>query len=323
MPLSKDTPILLIGAGSIGERHIGVLQSLGYQNLHVYRQRMLPLRHIPTDSIRSFTDFNKIDHIKPYAAVICTPTAQHLPQTLACVERGIHLLVEKPLSHHPFDKAALAAAAHQTHALVQVAYMLRYHPLMQHLKALIESRRFGNLLSFSTYWGEYLPHWHPWEDYRTSYAARKELGGGVALTLSHDLDIVSWLVGSLPTHWQKTFNFRSNLEVEVEAGASFLLEYAEGVTGVVQLNYYQKIPRRTYDFVFDEAIVHFDYFHNKMIVQTEVNTETICEPNFERNDMFRQQTIDFLNNTQSENRDLLTEQYLSESEIVIKMCTNL
>jgi len=321
MTLPKDIPILIIGAGSIGERHIGVLQSLGYHNLHVFRQRMLPLRNVANDSVRCFTDFNEIDYIKPYAAIICTPTAQHLPQAIACVARGIHVLVEKPLTHEVEALGELKQLAQQKNVLVQVAYMLRYHPLMQQLKTIIQSNRFDNLLSFSTYWGEYLPNWHPWEDYRTSYAARKELGGGVALTLSHDLDIVNWLMGDLPITWQRSFNTRSNLEVNVEAGASFLLDYKNGITGVVQLNYYQKIPKRTYDFVFDDAIVHFDYFKNKLEIQTESNIEIIENTGFQRDNMFRYQTIDFLNNTQSKPINSLTKSYLNESEAIIKMCS--
>lgn len=320
MSLSIQLPLLVIGAGSIGERHIGILQSLGYQNIHVYRQRMLPLRTIQPDSVHCFSDFHAIDVIKPYAAVICTPTAQHLAQAGECVTRGIHVLVEKPLAATFEGLKTLKETANQTKSLVQVAYMLRYHPLMQQLKALISENRFGNLLSFSTYWGEYLPNWHPWEDYRNSYAAKRELGGGVALTLSHDLDIVSWLVGELPIRWQRSYNYRSELEVDVESGASFLLDYANGITGVVQLNYYQKIPKRTYELVFDNAFVTFDYFQNTIIIQTVNGTETIKEPRFERNEMFRRQTVDFLHNTTLTSRHSLTEAYLRESEAILNIC---
>lgn len=321
MSLSTNIPLLIIGAGSIGERHIEVLQSLGYHNLHVYRQRMLPLRNVATDSVHCFTDFTEIDSIKPYAAVICTPTAHHLSDVKVCIERGIHVLVEKPLASEIIDTDSLVQTASQQNVLIQVAYMLRFHPIMQQLKSIIQSNHFGNLLSFSTYWGEYLPHWHPWEDYRNSYAAQKALGGGAALTLSHDLDIVNWLVGDLPIHWQRTFNYRSDLEVDVEAGASFLMEYAGGITGVVQLNYYQKIPKRTYDFVFDEAVVEFDYFQNKMTIRTESGVEVVEDKGFERNEMFRQQTLAFFKNTQLEKRNTLTQQYLTESDIIIKMCS--
>jgi predicted dehydrogenase len=310
-----------MGAGSIGERHIEILQKVRYQNIHVYRQRMLPLRNVSSESVRCFTNFSDIDQINPYAAIICTPTAQHLPQALACVERGIHVLVEKPLTNEIAEISKLMQAARQNKVLVQVAYMLRYHPLMQQLKSIIQSERFGKWVSFSTYWGEYLPNWHPWEDYRTSYAARRELGGGVVLTLSHDLDVVNWLADDLPKNWQRVFNYRSNLEVNVESGASFLLEYANGITGVVQLNYYQKFPQRTYQLVFDEAVLKFDYFQNKIVIQTSNGVETISEDQFERNEMFRLQTLDFLKNTQSNEVNVLTERYLNESKAIITMCS--
>ncbi|WP_428655427.1 Gfo/Idh/MocA family protein [Runella sp.] len=320
MSLSTQISLLVIGAGSIGERHIEVLQSLGYHTIHVYRQRMLPLRNVQNDSVHCFTDFAEMDSIKPYAAIICTPTAQHLAQALDCVKRGIHVLVEKPLAANTERIEELKVAAAQTNSLVQVAYMLRYHPLMQQLKSIISNKRFGNLLSFSTYWGEYLPNWHPWEDYRASYAAKRELGGGVALTLSHDLDIVNWLVDELPQHWQRSFNYRSDLEVNVESGASFLLEYSNGITGVVQLNFYQKIPKRTYDLVFDDAFVTFDYFQNKITIQTTNGVEIIEEKHFERNEMFREQTRDFLKNTTLAFANSLTDRYLRESEAILKMC---
>lgn len=313
-------PLLVIGAGSIGERHIGILQGLGYQNIHVFRQRLLPLRTVANDSVHSFTDWSETHDIKPYAAIICTPTAQHLAQAQACVLQGMHVLVEKPLSDTLAGINALQEAAHQHQKLVQVAYMLRYHPLMQQLKTMIDEERFGRLVSFSTSWAEYLPHWHPWEDYRISYAARRELGGGVALTLSHDLDIVSWLVGELPKHYQKTFNYRSQLEVNVEAGAAFLLEYPSGVTGVVQLNYYQKTPKRTYELVFDEALVTLDYFKNEITIQTPNTTEVIKNEGFERNQMFESQAIAFLKNTQSNTPNQLTALYLQESRQIIEMC---
>ena len=100
-----------------------------------------------------------------------------------------------------------------------------------------------------------------------------------------------------------------------------MVEYSEGITGVVQLNYYQKIPKRTYDFVFDEAVVEFDYFQNKITLRTELGVEVVEDKGFERNEMFRQQTLAFFKNTQSEKRNTLTQQYLTESDIIIKMCS--
>lgn len=119
MSIAKDIPILIVGAGSIGERHIEVLQSLGFHNLHVYRQRMLPLRNVATDSVHCFTDFSEVNSIKPYAAVICTPTAHHLSDVKVCIERGIHVLVEKPLAGEIIDTESLVQTTSQQNVLIR------------------------------------------------------------------------------------------------------------------------------------------------------------------------------------------------------------
>ncbi len=124
----------------------------------------------------------------------------------------------------------------------------------------MDSEELGKLLSIQTYWGEYLPDWHPWEDYRQSYAARRELGGGVALTLSHDLDLVNWLAGSAVKTWNTLKNYRSSLEIDVESGADVSLGYENGITAHCHLNFHERVPRRWYRFVWEEGSVEIDYF---------------------------------------------------------------
>ncbi|MEO6686912.1 MAG: Gfo/Idh/MocA family oxidoreductase, partial [Dyadobacter sp.] len=209
--IKKDDPILIFGAGSIGERHIQILQKSGYSNIWIYRQRNLPLRNIDEKTINIFTDLSLIDKIKPKSAIICTPTFQHIEQALFCVERGIHVLIEKPLSHNLTDYEKLINVITKNNAYVQIAYMLRYHDFFQTVKSIVQNKKMGNLISMQTYWGEYLPDWHPWEDYQQSYAARKEFGGGAALTLSHDIDLVNWLAGSTVNTWHTLKNYNASL----------------------------------------------------------------------------------------------------------------
>ncbi len=97
--IATDSHILIFGAGSIGERHLGVLQKLGYTNLWVYRQRNLPLRTLDSSDFHIVTDLSALNEIAFKAAIVCTPTAQHLDQALWCVRRQIPVLIEKPLSH--------------------------------------------------------------------------------------------------------------------------------------------------------------------------------------------------------------------------------
>lgn len=296
MNIVHTDPLLVIGAGSIGERHIQNLRSLGYSNLLVLRSRQLPMRNVGEDSLEILTSWDEVMERKPKAAFICTPTSMHPEQSLRCLEEGIHVLVEKPISHTPDCMDLLINAVKETGAWFQVGYMMRYHPFVAQVLDWTGNGRYGNLISFSTYWGEHLPYWHPWEDYRHSYAARKELGGGAALTLSHDLDLALHMIKSPLVSHSSLLSFRSGLEVNTDSGADFLLGFTNGITGHVHLNFFQKTPRREYRFEFEEASVLYRYFDNELEIITGKEKEVLVYPKFDRNHLFLDQTRDFFRN---------------------------
>jgi predicted dehydrogenase len=317
--INLTAPILIVGAGSIGERHIRNLWMLGYKNLHVYRQRNLPFRDIGEAKVNVFTEWNQIDTIQPFAAFITSPTSQHLSQSISCAEKGIHLFIEKPLSHSLVDIDRLKAEIRKTGVYVKIGYMMRFHPIMKQIKKIVEEKTYGNLLSFHSHWGEYLPDWHPWEDYRTSYAAKKELGGGAALTLSHDLDLANWLPGSSLAEYKGISNYACSLEVNVNSGADFLLKYKNGVTGHVHLNFYEKIPRRVYSYIFEDAIIDFDYFKSEIKISTKKQIDSEKHEQFDRNNLFMDQTKEFFSSINSFTGDDPLNN-INESEVIIKMC---
>lgn len=315
---------MIFGAGSIGERHIQVLQSLGYNNIYVYRKRNLPLRQVDATEVKIFTDLSLIDQINPVVAFITSPTAIHIDQALDCVKKGIHVLIEKPLSHTLQGIEELKDLAEKNNVLVQIGYMLRYHPVFLRLKSIIENNSYGKLQYFHTHWGEYLPHWHPWEDYKESYAARKELGGGVALTLSHDIDIVNWLLGERPVSYKVSVQEDKALKIDVESSADFICNYNGGASGNVHLSFAQKVPFRAYHFSFEEAFIRFNYLDKELIIETLNGKEIINYSDFERNDMFRDQTISFFNAINS-TADLasISNRNINDSKIIIEMCTSI
>ncbi|HEX5810442.1 MAG TPA: Gfo/Idh/MocA family oxidoreductase, partial [Anaerolineales bacterium] len=104
---------------------------------------------------------------------------------------------------------------------------------------------------------EYLPQWHPWEDYRQSYAARADLGGGVIVTLAHPLDYLRYLLGEVDSLW--SFNGHiSPLDVGVEDVAEIGLKFANGVLGGVHVNYFQRPPVHRWEIVGTEGTLHWD-----------------------------------------------------------------
>lgn len=320
--MNKQSPILIIGAGSIGERHINNLIQLGYTNIHVFRQRNLPLRNVNSAYIQIHTDWEVVKSIPFLFAIICTPSSQHLTQTIACLDLNMHVLVEKPLSHNTNHFELLTEKVKSSGKLVYVAYMMRFHPHLIAVKNNITSNVYGKLLSIQTHWGSYLPDWHPYEDYKTSYAAQKALGGGVALTLSHDIDVVNWLCGATIKTVHKHFNYAPHLAIDVESVADFQIVYENDVVANVHLNYLEKTPKRIYQFLFDKAKITIDYFAATMEID---NLGVITKheiPGFDRNNLFKDELVFFINTIQSGDLMNFSMNQLAESHTIINLCNN-
>ncbi|MDA3616036.1 Gfo/Idh/MocA family protein [Polluticaenibacter yanchengensis] len=321
----KDRKIVVFGAGSIGERHISVLQKLGYTNIIVYRKRNLPLRNIDPQSIQIVTSLEQIIAAKPFAAIICSPTSEHTSQTLFCLEHNIHVLIEKPVSSNYDELSSFINHANINGTYLQAGYMLRYHHFFEKIKNLIDNKTYGKLLSIDAYWGEYLPDWHPWEDYKESYAAKKSLGGGAALTLSHDLDLILWLNNfELEKHFSLK-NTSSNLDVDVDSGFDILLKFKNGVTAHSHNNFHQKKPLREYKFVFDNAFIKINYFDSVMeIFHDHVHTIERIEA-FDRNSMFEKQWLAFISDCREaiqSNNFGKSMQNINNSFNIIKLTTD-
>ncbi len=314
-------PVAVIGAGSIGERHIRNLWQLGFRNIVVYRQRNLPFRDIENAQVKVVLTWQELLDENVAAAMVCTPTAQHLPQVMDCIRAGIHVLVEKPLWHKPFNKEALLLDVRSKNICLQVGYMLRYHPLLNKVKNIISSREFGSVVNIQTYWGEYLPGWHPWEDYRDSYAANRKDGGGAALTLSHDMDVVNWLMDSDVKQYQGLHNFSSVLEVDTESAFDLNLLYANNATAHVHVNFFQKVAQRFYKILLDDAVIDVDYFASTMNISTSHNTVEERLQAFDRNEMFLLQIQHFFEQIQSGDFAEFSKQQILNSSSIINICT--
>ena len=319
--MDKQSPILVIGAGSIGERHIRNLQQLGYTQIHVLRTRQLPMRTVDPASVTIITE---ADHIPGgfYAfAIICTPTMLHAEQTRFCLERGMHVLVEKPISNNTRDLNTLLAIAQERNLRVQVAYMMRYHPHLLAVERMIKSGTIGRLLHIETHWGSYMPDWHPWEDHRTSYAARRDMGGGVALTLSHDIDVANWLANSDVKEYHKQYAYLPHLEIDAEGIADFQITYKNGVLAHVHLNYAERRQRREYRFLFEEGAVAIDFFAASMTISTDSDSQTLTIPDFDRNQLFISELADFIAHIDSDaDQTEFTREQIAASERIINMC---
>ena len=228
---------LIAGFGSIGRRHFRNLLALGERDIVLYRTHHSTL---PDDEVAGFpveTDLRAALAYQPEAVIIANPTALHLEVAIPAAQCGCHLLIEKPISHSMAGIDELEQAVMENDVRVLVGYQYRFHPGLLQVRKHLKARSIGEVLSVRAHWGEYLPGWHPWEDYKQGYAARQELGGGVVLTLSHPLDYLRWFFGDVEV--LSAFTSQKGLKLAVEDEAEILLRFKSGVLGSVHLDYNQ------------------------------------------------------------------------------------
>lgn len=311
--------ILVVGYGSIGKRHIENLIKLNFKNIFIFRHNSSQNVVVSKKELKVFNDWEQLNAINIYASIICTPTAFHINHLKKLLELNSHILVEKPLSNSKKNINILKDLIIKKKKFVQVAYMLRFHPIILLIKEIIDKRKYGELISFNTKWGEYLPDWHPWEDYKDSYASKKELGGGVSLTLSHDIDLIIWLVNSDIKKTKHFKSYNSKMKINVESGSDIIYEFKNGVIGHSHLDYYSKYHDRYYEFIFDDATLRFNYYESELITYFNKKKKVFKLDKFERNDLFLDELIFFFKKTSEFNINESIN-FIDEANLIIDIC---
>jgi len=295
--MNTEQPILIAGLGSIGRRHLQNLLALGYDNLLLYRTGKSTLPENPFEHIPTEYDLAAALAKKPLATIIANPTALHLPVAIEAAKAGSHLLLEKPISHSLDGIAELQRIVTQNHLKVMMGFQYRFHPTLQQVKTWLDQAKIGQIVTAEAHYGEYLPGWHPWEDYRKSYSAQAALGGGVLLTLCHPFDMLRWLVGEI-TAVSAVTGIIGGLEVDSEDTALTLLQFDSGAFGSVHLNYVERPTARWVHLVGQCGTIHWDDISGKAILyEAETEETTVFNPpaHYERNVMFLHEMGEFLN----------------------------
>lgn len=220
---------LIIGYGSIGQRHAKIMDSMKeIETVSVLSNQ----DNIPFQKLNSMQDIRKLD---PDYIIIASPTSFHYEQ-LVFLDKNVRnkkILVEKPLFDNVFDFSPVNNS-------VWVAYMFRFHPILQLIKQKLSDKLIWNVNIFC---GSFLPDWRPGRDYRKIYSSKKELGGGVLLDLSHELDYIIWLLG----HFEIDYVFNDKISsLDITSDDLLILNGHTKDNAQVQinLNYFTKEPLR-------------------------------------------------------------------------------
>ncbi len=290
---------ILIGAGSIGRRHLQNLLTLGHEVAaiaDVATQRLEELRAAFPHAVCT-DDADKALAQRADAALICSPPTFHVPQARRAIERGLHVFIEKPLADSLADTEALAREVAAAKRVAFVACNLRFHPSLLLAKKLLDEGRIGRPLSVRAQIGYYLPFWRPQTDYRRGYGANKAMGGGVILDCIHEFDYLRWLLGEVT----EVFCFaekRTSLEIDVEDNADILLRFASGTVANLHLDYIQRTYRRSCELIGEEGVIVWDYIAQTIHLYGKEDRQLQVFPrniNSDLNQMFVDEMKHFVN----------------------------
>jgi CMP-N,N'-diacetyllegionaminic acid synthase len=294
---------LIVGYGSIGQRHYDVLSSMGvFDAIHIVTAQTL-------QDITTFKTLELVCDIESYDYfVIASETNKHLSQLLyldAHVKNKT-ILCEKPL----FDKYQNIQLPSNA---IYVGYVLRFHPIFERIKSRLGTE---TPIAVSIKSGSYLPSWRPQRDYRTLYSASKEQGGGVLLDLSHEIDYAQWLFGPLAllSAYQSKI---SDLEIDSDDITVITAQTPAKTHMSISLDYISKIPLREIVIHTNTQTLIADMIANTLKIGTvDGKIETITLEPFERNELFIQMHRSAL----GDKTDLCT---LSEGLSVMKTITDI
>jgi predicted dehydrogenase len=287
---------LVIGCGSIGKRHIKNLLALGAKDLLVYDTRQDRLAEARSELNVDTVD--NLDHAwekEPEVVLITTPTSVHVSLALQAAHRNCHLFIEKPLSDRLEGINELIEVVRRESLISLIGCNMRFHPGILAVRSLLNDGVIGRVVAARAEVGYYLPEWHPWEDYRDSYSARRDLGGGVILDSIHEIDYLRWMFGEVES--VACFAAKlSHLEIETEDTAAILLRFSSNVIGEVHMDYIQRPYSRTCEVIGDKGKISWDFeIGVRVYSATTKSWRTIANPpNWQTNQMYLEEMRHFL-----------------------------
>ena len=304
--------ILFVGLGSIGQRHLqnfkeiyGDLHHIFHlkssaNNLFIENGKAYEVDNLAKKyEINEINELSKALELSPDVVFITNPSSLHLDIAIKFAEIGASLFIEKPLSSSLERVDVLKEIIKKKSLICMLGYQTRFHPLLKELKLLMNDKEFGDIISAQLEWGTYLPDHHKYEDYKNSYAARSDLGGGVLLSLIHEVDLLLYLFGS-PKDVFAVESSVSNLEIQEDDTVFSLFSFNKSNKNFpvsLSLSFSQIYETRSIKICFQKSVIIFDLVKNSLKIYNNKGLilEKTTEKEFTRNTMFLDELKYFMN----------------------------
>jgi len=262
---------LICGLGSIGIHHFDLLRSLGEHTILAYRTMKTTIQKERQPDMIYYSLNEALDQDID-GVLVTNPTFLHIQTAQAVAEKGIPLLIEKPLSHNMDDIDQLNNLCQRTQTPVLIGNNIMFHPAIIKLKELVKAKAIGDVICSHSQFGTYMPDWHPWEDYKKSYAALPKMGGGVVLTSIHEINYITDFWG-YPNDVLAIEVGGSTIDIRAEEGVEILMKHPNGIVSNIHLNFFQRPNRRYFEIIGSEGTLFWDFWKPDVEIRKADRTE--------------------------------------------------
>jgi predicted dehydrogenase len=239
------TRYLVVGGGSMGKRRVRCLTAIGIEPTDI---RLVEIREDRRQEVRDahgVEGFESVDRgldWEPDAVIVSVPGAYHVSVCLAAARAKKHIFCEVPLALD-LDGLDELAALVKSHGLVLApGCQAVFQPIIQQTRDWVRDPAFGHVLVYYEQFGQYLPDWHPQEDYRRFYASNLNMGGGNMDVLAQEMTIAQWITDD---HLKEVFCRGANLttlELECPDLWQILGNSQSGTAFTLQFDVIQRAP---------------------------------------------------------------------------------
>ena len=277
----------VLGVGSAGGRLARLAGQLGHETIGFD-----PKPRAQVEGLRPATSPQEAIEAGD-AVIVASPTALHAEQATEALRAGKPVFVEKPLAVSAREAEPVVALAEESKAVAAVGVNLRFHPAVEGLLELVQSGELGDVRLAKASFGYALPLWRPNRDYRETYSARRDQGGGVLLDAIHELDYLNLLLG-LPSSVSALATRVSGLDIDVEDTVIAHLAYDNGAVATVDLNFFEPAYRRGCLLVGSDASAAWDWNEAKIRVRRAGRGDRVIDVSCDLLDTYRGELADFV-----------------------------
>lgn len=298
--------ILLIGLGSIATKHIQAIKAIDKNCDFIALRSGFSNKNI--NGIKNIYNLNELT-TKVDFCLISNSTSYHYDAIQKALTLNVPLFIEKPSLMELEGANDLLTRIKKNNIITYVGYNLRFHPVLNYLKEHLQGKR---IIEATIYCGSYLPSWRNVENYSEQYSANKEMGGGVHLDLSHEIDYSIWLFGKPDSFFSVTKKI-SDLEINSFDFANYNLLYPDKAVNIT-LNYYRKDPKRSIEIVMEDEIITVDLLNQTVRNQ---NGKIIFRSNIDILETYKLQMLYFYKIIKSNAKSFNS---FADSLLTLKVC---